>query len=290
MAKIWRNLKENRQLINEAAKADSFIVFDTETTGLHPENGDQIVEFAAMRCRYSRSKGGFFPIEQIDLFIKPDKPISEEASKVNGITMEMLEGKPDEREAYRTIKEFLGDRPALGAYNSGFDIRMLSAMYGRNGDIFTPGLDVDFLKIAKDIFCSEKLPNHKLGTIADTYGVTEGIRFHSAIDDVRVLVRVINKMITDLAENGVSKYRKPVSLYSLSYYEGFRGNSRLYCITSEGPIYYEFLYDKWSSKGDCVELEDIDMNSLEEQVFEKTGRKDYRTLRNDLAAHRLILR
>lgn len=290
MRKIWRNLLKNENLINQAAMSGNFIVFDTETTGLHPEKGDQIVEFAAMKCAYAAEKGGFYSKEDIDLFIKPDIPIGEKASEVNGITMEMLEDKPDEREAFKTIHEFLGDSPALGAYNSPFDISMLTYMYLRCGQDFRPGLDVDFLPMARDIFCEEKLPNHKLITIADTYGVTEGIKFHSAIDDVRVLVRVINKMIEDMQKNGVVENRKKIKVFKASYYAGYRGMQRLYCPTSAGMIFYDFKEDRWTSKNDMVNLQEIDMEDVEKQMFMITGRSDYRTLRNDLASGKLTLK
>ena len=105
--RIWRNLKQNKELLNQAAKSGAFIIFDTETTGL-TEN-DQMIEFAAYKCKFYKKE--FRPYEIKHLYIKPDKEVPEKITKINGITNEFLSDKPSEREVFNAIRDFLGENP-----------------------------------------------------------------------------------------------------------------------------------------------------------------------------------
>lgn len=277
---VWRNLDKNRKLINAAALSRPFIVFDTETTGL---SGDaQIIEIAAAKCLWDGKKKEFCPNQVLHTYIRPDKPVPDKIRELTGISNYFLADKPDERTAFPLIYDFFGDSPALGAYNSSFDINKLGALYGRNGKLLTPALNVDFLAIAKDVLCDQHLKDSKLCTVANYYGADEGIVFHSALEDVRVLIRVIHALIADILRNAAD--RKEVTLrkavvYSIGYYKGYRGDERLYANTSLGNVFYAFKTDKWSPKDDDLSLEDIDMKDLQEQVFAKAEVSNYQELK-----------
>lgn len=277
MAKIWRNLKKNKELINAAAKSGAFIVIDTETTGLKKE--DQIVEFAAKKCIFRKSE--FVAVDQYHTYIRPFVHMPEDASNINGLTDEFLRDKPEEKEVFHEIHSFLGENPAIGAYNSAFDIRMLSGLYSRCGSELHVGLDVDICKIAKDVFCEIPMPNHKLMSIANAYGVDTGIEFHSAMDDVTVTIRVLNAIIKDIRANGVNDSRTKITVFKLNFREGFRGDKRLYLVTSSGSIYYSFLKDKWLPYDKRVDLSAIDMEDVVEQAFKLAGcvSGDYKDLK-----------
>lgn len=277
---IWRNLDKNKRDFQDAARSKAFIVLDTETTGV--KQTDEIVEFAARKCIFCNGK--FEAYDKIDIFIKPSIPMPEAASAVNGITDAMLADKPTATEALPVIRQFMGDTPVIGAYNSGFDVRMIQKLYRDNGEIFTPKLEIDLLKVAKDIFCDRKMKDHKLGTIAITYGVDDGIEFHNASDDVRVLVRVINAMILDMSQNGDAGNKKKLTVYKVNYYPMYRGNARIYVITSGGPLYYDFLGDRWMANDESFNLDQYDMADLERKVFQKTGSTNYKELREKCEA------
>ena len=275
MSRIWRNLEKNKNLLTRAAQSHAFIVFDTETTGLKKD--DQIIEIAAYKCDFK--DGNFTPYDVLWFYIKPDKPIPEAITEINGISNEKVANCPDERQAHQIIKRFFGDNPVIGAYNSGFDIKMLKNMFQRCGDEFVVGLEIDILKIARDIFCEQKMKDHKLATIANTYGVDKGIQFHDAKDDVTVLVRVINAMIKDINENGVSDGLERVRVYRINYYPGYRGNSRIYIPTSKGVLFYDFKSQRWAAKDDKIDISSIDMQDVETQIFSMSGCDDYKELK-----------
>lgn len=275
MPRIWRNLKVNKDLINHAARSGAFIMLDTETTGLGKD--DEIIEFAGCKCIFQ--KGGFVSKEELHCYIKPSKPVPDKITEINGLTNEFLNDKPSEKEVLPSIIEFMGTNPVIGAYNSSFDVRMLAAMYSRCGETLEVGLEIDILKIVRDVFCEVQMPNHKLQTIAEAYGVDEGIQFHSAMDDVKVLIRVTNSLIDDIKRNGCENPGcLKTSVYKLNYYPGFRGQSRMYAITSRGILYYSFKDDKWVANDPSLDLSMLDMADVERQVFEMAQCNCYKDL------------
>lgn len=275
MAGVWRNVEKNKALLTRAARERNFIAFDTETTGLGRDS--EIVELAAARLVFRNGK--FQIAAYVDVYVKPKKPISKKASEVNGLTNEFLADKPSEEEMFPLISGFFGENPTICAYNSSFDVRQMKAMYARQGKTFEPSLEIDFYKMAKDAFCCEKMQDMKLATVARAYGVEEGIEFHSAFDDVRVLVRVINALTDDLRRNSDSEGDSPAKVAGLYFSEGYRGNERLYVNTSVGRVRYLFKEDKWESCEDGLDLRKIRMDMVERQVFAMTGAEDYKSLK-----------
>ena len=274
MTIIWRNLGKNKELFRQAAKSRQFIIFDTETTGLG--KNDEIIELAACKCIYHENR--FKVFDTLHVYIKPSIKVPENVTEIHGITNEFLEDKPTAQELFPLIQSFMGESPVVGAYNSSFDIRMLSSLYDRCGARLTVGLEIDLLKIVKDILCEQPMKDHKLGTVANTYGVDAGIEFHNALDDVHVTIRVMNAMIKDMAENGQSRRLMPVKVYKINFAELYRGNSRLYVITSAGVIYYQFKNDKWMPNDEKLNLEKLDMADVERQIFALSGCDDYKSL------------
>lgn len=64
---------------------NEFVVFDTETTGLDPQN-DSVIQLSAVKYKK------LTPVESWNTYLNPGTPISDGAAAVNGITNEMLEG------------------------------------------------------------------------------------------------------------------------------------------------------------------------------------------------------
>lgn len=90
------------------------IIFDTETTGL--TNADEIVELAI-----TDSQGKQIYLQRF----KPTEQIHPGASRVTGITNEMLDDEPTFTDEYDKIVEIFESCTKAQAYNAQFDIRML---------------------------------------------------------------------------------------------------------------------------------------------------------------------
>lgn len=94
-----------------------FVVFDTETTGFKPTVAE-VVEIAAIRFR------GWQPVEKFSTLCRPKNGINEEAAAVNGITEDMVEGKPLFGQVAASFRDFIGE-DALVAHNLPFDIKFI---------------------------------------------------------------------------------------------------------------------------------------------------------------------
>ena len=62
------------------------VVLDTETTGLYADRGDRLVEFAGIEMKKRR-----LTMNNLHLFVHPQRDIPDEAVAVHGITLDRLE-------------------------------------------------------------------------------------------------------------------------------------------------------------------------------------------------------
>ncbi len=100
---------------------DEFVVFDTETTGLSPWGGDEIIEIAAMKI-YGNE------IDEKNIFhsmVNPKRLISPEATRINGITNEMVADAPPIEQVIPNFLDFVGTA-WLVAQNAKFDMGFIS--------------------------------------------------------------------------------------------------------------------------------------------------------------------
>jgi DNA polymerase-3 subunit epsilon len=65
------------------------IFLDTETTGLSPESGDRVIEIGCVEMLNRRLSG-----RNLHFYLNPERPNSEDAVKVHGLTDEFLADKP----------------------------------------------------------------------------------------------------------------------------------------------------------------------------------------------------
>lgn len=97
----------------------TFIVVDTETTGLSPAN-ERIIELSAVRF------DNFEPSCCWTTLVNPGKTIPAEATRVNHITDEMVEDAPTLEQISQSFMDFVGSHPIVG-YNLNFDLKFLFA-------------------------------------------------------------------------------------------------------------------------------------------------------------------
>lgn len=159
------------------------VLFDTETTGLDPLTGDRVIEFAAIELINDLPTDRHF-----HLLIHPERDIPSEASRVHGILIGDLEGKPKFAEVAQQILDFIGDAPLI-AHNAAFDFGFMDAEFTRAGH---PKLDrarmVDTLALAKARFPG--MPN-SLDALCRRFGIDLSQRTtHNALLDCKLLAEV----------------------------------------------------------------------------------------------------
>jgi DNA polymerase-3 subunit epsilon len=149
-----------------------FIAFDLETTGTKPSE-DMIVEIGAVRFE------DHCVIERFCTLVDPGVPIPMDASAVNGITDDMVRGKPHIADVLRTFAEFCGDLP-LVAHNAPFDFKFLMEDVKLYRAPAPQEVVFDTLPLARTVFPG--LPNYRLGTLVHHFRFPGGT-FHRAEED-----------------------------------------------------------------------------------------------------------
>ena len=164
----------------DTAIADQlFVAFDTETTGLSPKS-ERIVEIGAVRFKNGKV------LEKRSWLVNPGKTIPHYATRVHGISNEMVQDAPAFAEVIGEFEAFIGNA-VLVAHNAPFDVNMLSAEYQRAGKEFPHNEVIDSLKLARTWY--PDLKSHKLGTMAEHLGLAKG-SFHRALDDSLYLAQI----------------------------------------------------------------------------------------------------
>lgn len=161
-----------------------FIAFDLETTGTLP-GVDKIVEVGAVRFVNGEVEAVFSTL------VDPQRGIPEGASRVNGITDDMVIGKPKIEELLEPLSDFCGD-DMLVAHNAPFDFQFLVADYKRH-EMRTPkGLVLCTYAMAKKVYPG--LANYKLGTLVQHLAI-DAAGFHRAEADATYAAKLFMKMI-----------------------------------------------------------------------------------------------
>lgn len=151
-------------------RLNEFVVFDTETTGLDSQN-DSVIQLSAVKYK------NLAPVESWNTYLNPGTPISDGAAAVNGITNEMLEGKPKINQVAKDFLAFVGEAPIVG-YNVDFDLKF---MWCAGIDLIS-GRDIyDVMLSAYSLFPKGSIPNRKLITVAEALGIE--FDAHDSLED-----------------------------------------------------------------------------------------------------------
>lgn len=121
-------------------KIKDFIAIDTETTGLKAA-GNDIIQLSAIKFE------NFEPVEIFSTYLKPRKSIPEEATKINGITDEMVADAPKFYQIINSLNKFIGDFPLI-AHNAPFDMKHL---YANGLDSIENKIVYDTLELSKKL-------------------------------------------------------------------------------------------------------------------------------------------
>lgn len=181
------------QLINE-----TYVVFDLETTGLDPKDGNSIIEIGAVRVKNNQI------IDRFDELIDPGMELSEEIVRITSITNEMLKGKSCEEDVVKRFVEWAGDE-ILVAHNAKFDLSFMYMAYlkyslGRfNFDV------IDTLGLSRFLEPSEKY--HNLTVLMDRYKINwDETKHHRADYDSEGTSLILYEMLKKLAEKNISTF------------------------------------------------------------------------------------
>lgn len=186
-----------------------YTVFDTETTGLEPRQGDEIIQIGALRV----SNGRLRSQEVFEQLVNPGFSLPPAGIPIHGIRDEMLLGKPSIGEVLPAFHEFAADT-VLVAHNAAFDMRFLQIKEASTGLRFGQPV-LDTLLLSAVIHPGQE--SHSLDAIAERLGVPVTAR-HNALEDAWVTASVFIKLLPLLADMGIVTLRQALEAAQKTYF------------------------------------------------------------------------
>jgi DNA polymerase-3 subunit epsilon len=186
-----------------------FTVFDTETTGLNPSEGDEIIQIGAVRVL----NGKLLRNESFEQLVDPRRPLTPESIPIHGISEDMLKGQPTIDVVLPAFHGFAVDT-VLVAHNAAFDMRFLQLKEELTGLRFDHPV-LDTLLLSAVIHPNQQ--SHQLDAIAERLGI-KVVGRHTALGDAIVTAEVFLKLIPMLAEAGIHTLGQAREAAEKTYY------------------------------------------------------------------------
>jgi DNA polymerase-3 subunit epsilon len=179
------------------------IFLDTETTGLSPESGDRVIEIGCVEMVSRRLSG-----RNLHFYLNPERPNSEDAVKVHGLTDEFLADKPLFAAVADEFLEYVSGAEIV-IHNAAFDIGFLNEELKRLGrPKFTEHVAqvTDSLTMAREMFPGK---SNSLDALCKRLEVDNSNRaLHGALLDAGLLADVYinmtrgqNSLVIDAVES-----------------------------------------------------------------------------------------
>lgn len=165
------------------------IVFDTETTGLRPEEGDKIIEIGAIELINHMPTGKTY-----HQYVNPDREVPQEAVKVHGLSYEFLKDYPKISEIAQSFIDFVGDDGILVAHNASFDIHFINYEFKHLGfKTYNWDRVIDTLEIARNKFPGAR---NNLDALCRRFDIDNSARTkHGALLDAELLAEVYLELL-----------------------------------------------------------------------------------------------
>ena len=161
------------------------VVFDTETTGLSPENGDRIIEIGCVELVNRKLTGN-----NLHLYINPERDSHEDALRVHGLTTAFLSDKPKFAEVADEVIAFMQGAEII-IHNAAFDVGFFNKeleLLGRAAFTGHVHRVTDTLAMAKEMYPGKR---NSLDALCDRLGVdNSGRTLHGALLDAELLADV----------------------------------------------------------------------------------------------------
>ena len=178
-----------------------FVAFDFETTGLDP-NSDRIIEVAAIRFKNGEI------INRYSQLINPMISISSIVTEITGITNDMVDSKPVEKEIVDDLLDFIGESPIV-AHNIHFDEKFLLNLCSRHNKEFRNNKKYDTLQLARSLYFEQ--PVFNLSALSEFFGLSSK-GAHRAEADTENTGRIFLKLLDELAQYPVEIISKVSSM------------------------------------------------------------------------------
>ena len=206
---LFQMSESHHSLDDRPLKSLSYTVFDTETTGLNPSQGDEIIQIGATRI----VNGRLLRQDAFEQLIDPARSIPAASIPIHGITPAMVKGQPRIGQVLPTFHAYAHDT-VLVAHNAAFDMKFLQLKEASTGLRFDQPV-LDTLLLSAVIHPHQE--SHRLEAIAERMNITVLGR-HTALGDAMVTAEVFLRMVPLLAEMGIHTLGQAREAAQKTYY------------------------------------------------------------------------
>jgi DNA polymerase III subunit epsilon len=206
---LFKTTEQTRSMDDRLLAELTYTVFDTETTGLNPSQGDEIIQIGAARLVNNK----LLRQECFEQLVDPKRQIPPATIPIHGIQPEMVIGQPTIDKVLPAFHAFAQDT-VLVAHNAAFDMRFLQLKELQSGVVFDQPV-LDTLLLSAVIHPNQD--SHRLEAIAERFNVTI-IGRHTAMGDAMVTAEVFLKLIPLLAEKGIHTLGQAREAAQKTYY------------------------------------------------------------------------
>ncbi|RCW45636.1 3'-5' exonuclease [Paenibacillus prosopidis] len=202
MAFIRNVNKEQRKqsMLDTPLRELEVVVFDLETTGFYPTNGDEIISFGAVKL----CGGELAESETFYSLVNPKRKIPKAITELTGISNEMVQDAPDLMQVLHDFMEFVGRR-LLIAHAAGHDKQFLNAALWRTSKVNLNHRVLDTMMVAK--WLEPKLDGYSLDELLESCCIPVTERHHALQDSIMTaklwqnyLARILERNITTLGD------------------------------------------------------------------------------------------
>jgi DNA polymerase III subunit epsilon len=205
---LFRTTEQTRGLAERRLADLAYTVFDTETTGLDPSAGDEIIQIGATRIVAGKLRHE----ESFEQLVNPGRDIPAAGRAIHGIEPAMVEGAPGIDSVLPAFHAYAEDT-VLVAHNAAFDMRFLELKQQRTGLAFDQPV-LDTLLLSAVVHPAQA--SHRLEAIAERLGVPILGR-HTALGDAMVTAEVFLKLVPLLAERGIHTLGQALEVSQKTY-------------------------------------------------------------------------
>ena len=206
---LFQSTEQSHALEDRLLNELSFTVFDTETTGLNPSEGDEIIQIGAARI----VNGKLLRQESFEQLVNPGRLIPAATVPIHGITQDMVKGKPLITEVLPAFYSFAQDT-VLVAHNAAFDMKFLQLQEHHTGLVFNHPV-LDTLLLSAVVHPAQE--SHRLEAIAERFNITVLGR-HTALGDAFVTAEVWLRLLPLLQAMGINTLRQAREAAQKTYY------------------------------------------------------------------------
>jgi DNA polymerase-3 subunit epsilon len=182
------------------------VVFDLETTGFSPYNGDEIISFGAVSMVGGEVEEGSTHYSVVN----PKRPIPPHIVELTGITNEEALRAPELVEGLKGFLEFVQQK-VLVAHGTGHDKQFLNAALWKTSRISLNHRMLDTMMVAKWLLPRQR--HYDLDTLLNEFGI-EVTQRHHALEDAKMTALLWSKFMEEMKARRVDTLGELYALLS----------------------------------------------------------------------------